>query len=193
MDAPTFAEAVGQVARAASRDEARPMLTGVLLEVSREGLTLVATDSYRLAIRELVAAGTLVVASGGGGIPVVAGEDGATRGVEGVVDKDLAAVVLARAVGAEALLLLTDVAGVERDFGSPAARPIRLLTREEAGALLAALPRTLRPAPPPLGAPVRARVGGGRFRRGTMGVSRRPAVSPRSNHTHTPNSSATVM
>jgi DNA polymerase III subunit beta len=50
-----FAEAVGQVARAASRDEARPVLTGILLEVSREGVTLVATDSYRLAVRDLVA------------------------------------------------------------------------------------------------------------------------------------------
>lgn len=55
VDTPTFAEAVGQVARAASRDEARPVLTGVLLEVSPEGLTLVATDSYRLAVRELIA------------------------------------------------------------------------------------------------------------------------------------------
>jgi DNA polymerase III subunit beta len=54
-DSPTFAEAVAQVARAASRDEARPVLTGVLLEVSREGVTLVATDSYRLAVRELIA------------------------------------------------------------------------------------------------------------------------------------------
>ena len=53
--AAVFAEAVGQVARAASRDEARPVLTGVLLEVSREGVTLAATDSYRLAVRELVA------------------------------------------------------------------------------------------------------------------------------------------
>ena len=51
-----LAEAVGQVARAASHDEARPVLTGVLLEVGREGVTLVATDSYRLAIRQLVAA-----------------------------------------------------------------------------------------------------------------------------------------
>jgi len=50
-----FAEAVGQVARAASKDEARPVLTGVLLEVSREGVTLVSTDSYRLAVRDLVA------------------------------------------------------------------------------------------------------------------------------------------
>jgi DNA polymerase-3 subunit beta len=50
-----LAEAIAQVARAASRDEARPILTGVLLEVSREGLTMVATDSYRLAMRELAA------------------------------------------------------------------------------------------------------------------------------------------
>ena len=50
-----FAEAVGQVARAASKDEARPVLTGVLLEVSHEGVTLVSTDSYRLAVRDLVA------------------------------------------------------------------------------------------------------------------------------------------
>jgi DNA polymerase-3 subunit beta len=50
-----FAEAVGQVARAASRDDARPVLTGVLLEIRPDRVTLVATDSYRLAIRELVA------------------------------------------------------------------------------------------------------------------------------------------
>jgi DNA polymerase-3 subunit beta len=55
LDPGAFGEAVGQVARAASRDEARPVLTGVLLEVSREGVVLVATDSYRLAVRDLVA------------------------------------------------------------------------------------------------------------------------------------------
>jgi DNA polymerase-3 subunit beta len=55
VEAPRFAEAVGQVGRAASKDEARPILTGVLLEVNREGVTLVATDSYRLAVRELTA------------------------------------------------------------------------------------------------------------------------------------------
>ncbi len=55
MDASAFAEAVGQVTRAASRDEARPVLTGVLVEVSREGITLISTDSYRLAVRELIA------------------------------------------------------------------------------------------------------------------------------------------
>jgi len=51
----SFAEAVSQVGRAASRDEARPTLTGVLLEVNREGVVVVATDSYRLAVRELTA------------------------------------------------------------------------------------------------------------------------------------------
>ncbi|TMK86028.1 MAG: DNA polymerase III subunit beta [Actinobacteria bacterium] len=50
-----FAEGVGQVTRAASRDEPRPILTGVLLEISREGLTMAATDSYRLSVRELSA------------------------------------------------------------------------------------------------------------------------------------------
>jgi DNA polymerase III subunit beta len=55
VEAARFAEAVTQVARAASKDEARPILTGVLLEVSREGITLVATDSYRLAVREITA------------------------------------------------------------------------------------------------------------------------------------------
>jgi DNA polymerase-3 subunit beta len=50
-----LALAVNQVTRAASRDEARPILTGVLLEISPEGLTMVATDSYRLAVRELTA------------------------------------------------------------------------------------------------------------------------------------------
>jgi DNA polymerase-3 subunit beta len=55
VEAGAFAEAVGQVARAASKDEARPVLTGVLLEISREGVTLVSTDSYRLAVRDLIA------------------------------------------------------------------------------------------------------------------------------------------
>lgn len=50
-----FSLAVNQAGRAASRDEARPVLTGVLLEISREGIILAATDSYRLAVREVTA------------------------------------------------------------------------------------------------------------------------------------------
>jgi DNA polymerase III subunit beta len=55
VSAPRLAEGIAQVTRAASRDEARPFLTGVLLEISREGVIMVATDSYRLALRELTA------------------------------------------------------------------------------------------------------------------------------------------
>jgi DNA polymerase-3 subunit beta len=55
VEAGPFADAALQVARAASRDDARPVLTGVLIEVSREGVVMVATDSYRLAVRDLVA------------------------------------------------------------------------------------------------------------------------------------------
>jgi DNA polymerase-3 subunit beta len=55
VEAPRFSEAVSQVGRAASKDEARPVLTGVLVEINREGVTLAATDSYRLAVREITA------------------------------------------------------------------------------------------------------------------------------------------
>src|ERR1041384_3277812 len=53
LDAATFAGAVSQVTRAASHDEARPVLTGTLLQATGDKVTLVATDSYRLAVREL--------------------------------------------------------------------------------------------------------------------------------------------
>jgi DNA polymerase-3 subunit beta len=55
VEAGQFAEGVSQVSRAASRDEARPILTGVVLEVSPSTLTMLATDSYRLAVREMPA------------------------------------------------------------------------------------------------------------------------------------------
>ncbi len=54
VDAKTFAAAVKQVVRAASKDDLRPILTGVLLTTTGGGLRLVATDSYRLAVRDLV-------------------------------------------------------------------------------------------------------------------------------------------
>ena len=53
VEAAAFAEALRQVVPAASRDDARPILTGVLLAASAGGLRLVATDSYRLALRDL--------------------------------------------------------------------------------------------------------------------------------------------
>ena len=83
------------------------------------------------AIRLLVDAGVIVVCVGGGGVPVVSNSDGGLRGVEAVVDKDLAGALLARALGADALLLLTDVSAVELDYGTPKARPLRRATPDQ--------------------------------------------------------------
>jgi carbamate kinase len=74
-------------------------------------------------IRLLVESGVLVVCVGGGGIPVVR-TDGRLDGVEAVIDKDLAAALLASSLEADALLLLTDVPAVEADWRTPVARPI---------------------------------------------------------------------
>jgi carbamate kinase len=79
-------------------------------------------------IRVLLDSGALVVCAGGGGVPVVADATGTLRGVEAVVDKDLTAALLAGAVDADALLLLTDVDAVIDGFGTPDARPIRQAT-----------------------------------------------------------------
>lgn len=67
----------------------------------------------------------VVVCAGGGGVPVVRDAGGHLRGVEAVVDKDRTSAVLAASVKADALLLLTDVAGVEDGYGTPDARLIR--------------------------------------------------------------------
>jgi carbamate kinase len=88
------------------------------------------------AVSVLVDAGIVVIAGGGGGVPVVLDGDG-PHGVEGVVDKDLAAVVLARGVGARTLLLLTDVPAVEVGRGTPAARALERLDVASARALIA--------------------------------------------------------
>ena len=75
-------------------------------------------------IRLLLDSGAVVVCAGGGGVPVVRGEDGQLHGVEAVVDKDLTSSVLAEALDADVLLILTDVPHVELGFGTPAAEPV---------------------------------------------------------------------
>ncbi len=88
-------------------------------------------------IRRLVADGVIVIAAGGGGVPVL---DVGPRLVpaEGVIDKDLAAAILARDVEAQVLLILTDVPAVQRGFGTERPEPIERMTAGEARALLAA-------------------------------------------------------
>jgi carbamate kinase len=87
------------------------------------------------AIRMLVDAGAIVVCTGGGGIPVTMNGAGTLRGVEAVIDKDLAAELLARSLDADVLLMLTDVAAVLRGWGTAEATPIRRATPAELRAL----------------------------------------------------------
>ncbi len=87
-------------------------------------------------IRTLVEAGAIVIASGGGGIPVVK-EDGAYRGVEAVIDKDLAGERLAQDVGAHVLLILTDVDRVRVHYRKPGEKALDRMTVEEAKGYLA--------------------------------------------------------
>lgn len=75
-------------------------------------------------IRLLLTSGAVVVCAGGGGVPVIRNENGLLQGVEAVVDKDLTASVLAEALDADVLLILTDVPHVVRRFGQPDAEPI---------------------------------------------------------------------
>lgn len=82
-------------------------------------------------IRMLVDGGVLLICAGGGGIPVTADETGSLHGVEAVVDKDLTAALLGRELGADVLLLLTDVAAIIDGFGTPEARPVSRATPAE--------------------------------------------------------------
>ncbi len=81
--------------------------------------------------RMLEREGAILIAAGGGGIPVVPGPRG-WRGVEAVVDKDLTSSVLARELGAELLVMVTDVPYAYADYGSKSERPLTRLTADEA-------------------------------------------------------------
>jgi carbamate kinase len=83
-------------------------------------------------IKQLVEAGTIVVACGGGGAPVYLNVLREWEGLDAVIDKDLAAAVLARDLGAKLLLILTDVDAVYADWGTPQQRPLHRLSVVEA-------------------------------------------------------------
>jgi carbamate kinase len=88
------------------------------------------------AIRQLIDDGFVVVSVGGGGIPVVADENGDLTGIAAVIDKDLACSLLATCIDAELLLITTAVEQVSLDFGTPDERPIDRMTLAEAKAYL---------------------------------------------------------
>ena len=80
------------------------------------------------AIKVLVEAGICVICAGGGGIPVFRNDTGGMEGVEAVIDKDRTAALLGQVLHADALLMLTDVAAVMRDWGGPDEAAIKTIT-----------------------------------------------------------------
>jgi carbamate kinase len=82
-------------------------------------------------IRQLLEMGTVVICAGGGGIPTAYDDHGRLHGVEAVIDKDLASALLARELGAELLVIATDVDGVYADWGTPQQRRLEQVTPEE--------------------------------------------------------------
>ncbi|MGB4705555.1 MAG: carbamate kinase [Candidatus Saccharicenans sp.] len=88
-------------------------------------------------IRDLVRSGRVVIAAGGGGIPVILNSRGLYEGVEAVIDKDYAASLLAREVGADLFIILTGISRVYYNFGKPDQKPLPVITVEEAKKYLA--------------------------------------------------------
>lgn len=87
-------------------------------------------------IRDLALSGVVVIAAGGGGVPVVEATDGTLKGIDAVVDKDLATSLLGREVGAKLFIDLTDVDQVCLDYGTATEKPIDTMTIAEASAYL---------------------------------------------------------
>lgn len=141
-DDPGFSNPTKFVGPSFPEDEARRLAAERSWEVRQDGefwRRVVASPEPKelvelAVITDLLDDGVLVVCSGGGGIPVVC-SCGVLVGVEAVIDKDLAAALLARSVGADALLLLTDVDAVEAGYGTPEATPIRRATVAELRAM----------------------------------------------------------
>ena len=83
-------------------------------------------------IKDLVHRGNIVIATGGGGIPVYRGKDNKLYGVEAVIDKDSASALLAEEIGAEAFFILTDVSKVYLRFNKPDQKALNVITVDEA-------------------------------------------------------------
>jgi carbamate kinase len=82
-------------------------------------------------IRQLLENGTVVICAGGGGIPTVYDADRHLHGIEAVIDKDLASGLLAKELGADLLVIATDVDGVYADWGTPEQRRLDRVSPDE--------------------------------------------------------------
>jgi len=134
VDDPGFETPTKPIGRYLSKEDAEPLI--------QHGQTFVQGDSrgWRRvvaspepseiievdAISALTEAGFIVIAGGGGGIPVVRERDGSLRGVEAVIDKDLGAALLAQSLAADLMVIVTDVPNAVLGFGTPDAKPIEV-------------------------------------------------------------------
>ena len=87
------------------------------------------------SVKQLLAAGHMVISTGGGGIPVVRVPEGGVRGVEAVVDKDASSSVLASAIDADVYVMATDADAVQLDWGLPTQRAISTISVDEMSAM----------------------------------------------------------
>jgi carbamate kinase len=147
-DDPAFDEPSKPIGPFYGRDQAQALERErgwTLVEDSGRGFRRVVPSPVPLevvelgAVRALLAAGAIPVACGGGGIPV-SSRNGRWKGIDAVIDKDRASALLAKRLGAERLLILTEVPAVYEAFGSRDQRELRELTAVEAEALLPELP-----------------------------------------------------
>jgi carbamate kinase len=134
-DDPAWREPTKPIGRFVTADEAAAAMADDPAQVWRETSTMDGAHWRRVVpspepirsleadtVRMLLDAGAVVIANGGGGVPMVEDDDGRLVGVDAVVDKDLAAALLAVELGADRLVILTDVEGVAVDFGGPRQR-----------------------------------------------------------------------
>jgi carbamate kinase len=140
-DDPAFEKPTKPIGPFYSADEARRIATEkgwTIVEDSGRGYRRVVPSPRPVAIVELRAikraidTGAIVIAVGGGGIPVVRTRDGDLEGVEAVIDKDRASSVLARQLKAHILVILTQVEKVAIDFGKPDQKDLNVMTLDEA-------------------------------------------------------------
>lgn len=140
---PATTEPVKPIGRTMDAAEARALeAEGVVVRETENGWRrLIASPRpvrivEHAQIRRLVDDGTIVICAGGGGTPVYVDSELGMEGIDAVIDKDRAARVLAGDIDADELLILTDVDGVYRGYGTPDATLVERLTPQEAMALL---------------------------------------------------------
>jgi carbamate kinase len=142
-DDPGFVHPTKPIGRYLAEDEAKVMMEHgqQYVEVAGRGWRrVVASPEPRAALDGpaadvLLGQGYVVVCSGGGGIPTIKRADGTLEGVEAVIDKDLTAALVAQEIGADLLVIATDVDSAVTDWGTAHARPIGEVTTAEMRAI----------------------------------------------------------